>query len=804
MEETIATDQLNSRKFNISNISYFIIGIFSFLLPFFFFPGGIPLQMSKGMLFAGAVIIALAFYLVSVIKTVKIEVPTNVIALAGVAVPIIFLVSSIVSGFSEVDVLGYSFEVGTLSFIVLSFILLLLTSVLFQRRESVFMVFLGFGLSSLLVLVFQAVRLILAPSLSLGLLTAPTSNLIGNWNELGLFAGVALVFSLIVLEMVSLTRLLKILFHILSVLSIGMLIVVNFNLAWALTAIFAGVFFIYLVSFEKFRRGVAPLTVNSQDGAEITSSETNRKISFQTLAVVVISLFFLLFGGSISGYLTGKLNIADIEVRPSWSSTLSVTKQALSEYPVLGVGPGHFGEVWLQNKPLEVNQTPFWNIDFAYGIGLIPTFLATTGLLGLASWLFFLLAFLYIGVRSIFKADSDEFSRFLILASFLVASYLWAVALLYVPSVTLFVLAFFFTGLFAATLMREGIIGKRTFSLHHPKVSFISVLFLVVILIATISLGYVITQKTLSYAHFDNAIQMVADGESIDGAQAELEKAASWGGYDIYYRSLAELHVLRLRNLLSATEVPDPEALLTQAQSILAASINSARTATEISPENYQNWLTLGRIYADLVPPPFSVPGAYESAKESYEEALAHNPHNPAIYLLLARLEMANEDFVAAREYANKSLEKKENYADAHFLVAQLEVNEGNLQEAIPALERTLILSPNNPGLFFQLGVMKYSNGDYAGARDAFAQALVIVPEYANAKYFLALSLYNLGNSEDALTLFEEVAEGNPDNSEVALIIENLKAGREPFAGAEPPIDESPEDRDELPLQDEE
>ena len=52
--------------------------------------------------------------------------------------------------------------------------------------------------------------------------------------------------------------------------------------------------------------------------------------------------------------------------------------------------------------------------------------------------------------------------------------------------------------------------------------------------------------------------------------------------------------------------------------------------------------MSLGRVYEAVVP--LKIPGAYESARASYEQALTLNPRSPALFLTLARLEAAQGD----------------------------------------------------------------------------------------------------------------------------------------------------------------
>ena len=44
------------------------------------------------------------------------------------------------------------------------------------------------------------------------------------------------------------------------------------------------------------------------------------------------------------------------------------------------------------------------------------------------------------------------------------------------------------------------------------------------------------------------------------------------------------------------------------------------------------------------------------------------------------------------------------------------------------------------------------------------------------------------------------LAQSNPDNTEVTLILSNLQAGKQPFDGAQPPVTNTPQDRTTAPV----
>ncbi|MCX6713329.1 MAG: tetratricopeptide repeat protein, partial [Candidatus Vogelbacteria bacterium] len=186
----------------------------------------------------------------------------------------------------------------------------------------------------------------------------------------------------------------------------------------------------------------------------------------------------------------------------------------------------------------------------------------------------------------------------------------------------------------------------------------------------------------------------------------------------------------------------------------------------------YENIMSLG------------VKGAYEVAKKNYEDALALNPAGPDMNLNLARLEIVNKNLTGAEKYLDAALKQKKDYIDAIFLQSQLYVERGYLDSAITRLQYAAQLAPNDPGILFQLGYLKYRNGNYRGAAEAMQAAVNLVPSYANALYFLGLSLDKLGMTDKAILAFQAIQQTNPDNADVAKAIANLKAGRDPLAGA--------------------
>lgn len=777
---------------SLERLSYLIIVVTVVLIPFFFVPlRYFPYQLGKGLLISSAILASFIIYLISLIKSGKISIPKNLFFLSVFLLPIVALLSAIVNSKLDSGFLGFSFQVETVSFLILGAVLIYLLSELFSSRERSFYAYVGFFLSFALVSLFELVRIVGGPeTLSFGLFINSASNLIGNWNDLGVFFGAGAILSLMSLDMLNLSKRFKLISYIVFIVSLVFLVIVNFSVAWILLAVFCVIYFLYLL-----------FSGNLQENQTLEVVSQRRKISYGAVVLFSLSLIFILWGTPIGTKVADFVNISSVEVRPSWSSTFEVIKTTVKESPLLGTGPSTFATQWLKFKPKGINETLFWDTDFTSGIGHLPTFIVSTGLVGLASWLLLIIAILLSGFRIIFKRFSDSISRYLAVSAFFLSLFFWSMATLYIPTITMFIFAFFFTGLFAASLYREGALNKKEIVFaNHPKASFVAIILLIVLAIASVSLLFGIYKKSLSLVYFQKSVLGYQSNLNSSQAEERVQKALSLWNSDVYYRSLSELNLIELNSILNNQNIA-PEQARDEFQKTLSKAIENAKRAVDLNPENYQNWLSLARVYSSVVPPPLAIQGAYENAKGSYQEALSRNPHSPAILLFLARLEAMQGNLKGAREFDNRAIAEKPNFAEGHFLLAQIEATEGNLAKAIPSLETTILLTPSNPGLFFQLGLLKYNERDYDGAINAFENAVQLVPDYANAKYFLGLSLWQIGKKEEAKRQFEDIEKTNPDNQELKLIISNLRAGKEPFAGAKPPVTNRPEKRDKLPIE---
>jgi len=771
MDETLAQSSLPDR------IAFYALGVVIFLLPFFFIPAtSFPFQLAKVALITTGVLVAFFFWIIGRIKHGSFSVPWSPLFASLIAIPIIAILSTLFSGHISNSFLGQGIEIGTSGFILISTLFVLLLSELYSSKEKIFYAYAAFIIGFFIVALFQLLRLAFgAQFLVLGNFSGTTANLIGKWNDLGIYAGLGILLSLMSLELLELSKLFKWILYVAIVIGFFFTTLTDFYLnlyfisipGTVLIGAIALIIFVHVFFLGRFSRNKLAVPETSPVQAE--------KMPVASLLVIVLSIIFVLAGNQISSRLNGYFNITNTDTRPSWQATMHVGWQTVKsgfEPALFGVGPNRFGEQWLVYKPSGTNITDFWNTEFAFGIGYIPSMLVTTGILGILSWIVFLVFFVWAGFKAAFSKIKDHFSFFLLLSSFIAALYLWIIDLLYIPSVVTLGLTFVFTGLFFASLIRERLVPVKTVQpFRTQRVGFSSMFVMVILLIGTIVWAYTAEAQVVSVVYTQKALESLSSND-LDQAQQYLLKSISLDSHQDYvYQYLAQIALSHFNQTASDTTL-SKDSMQNALQGYLSFGLAAANQAIAIDSSNYENYVVRGNVYAVVVP--LGQANAYASAKADYMKAIALSPNDPSLYLDLANLELANKNVSGATTDINQALQLKPNYLDAISLLAQIDINQGDTADALTVLQNATAVDPNDPTLYFQIGSLRYGTKDYQGASSAFAQALVLDSQYSNAEYYLGLSYENLGRTQDALTVFQDLLKKNPNNQTIEQAISGL------------------------------
>ena len=481
-------------------------------------------------------------------------------------------------------------------------------------------------------------------------------------------------------------------------------------------------------------------------------------------------------------------NISYLEVRPSVSATLDITKASLSENALFGIGPNRFEDAWREYKNPVINQTIFWNTNFSAGSGYIPTLFTTTGLAGGILILLFLGAFIYLGYKTLFVTKITDQGWYLVgCVSFLSALYLWLMAIVYVPGVTILLFTALMTGISFAVYLtvkeNTGVLIDVMSSRQHGLLLIGAVL--VIIISSTLSVIGVSKHFVSSVLYADTVRAFQISGDLL-AADAGLVRAAELNPQDLLLAERAQVRLAELSNLRNVAEDSFDEQ---RYAAVLAEGIGLAEQAVTLDSTNPSNYILLTNFYGLLDPAQFE--GVRERNESLFARARELDSTNPSYLIAMAQYKAQIGDLEAARKHLEDAVTLKGNYTDALFLLSQLDIQEGNTEAAIAGTRSIISLEPNNPTRYFQLGVLLATANNLEGATAAFEQAVALDTNYANARYFLGLTYLDLEREEDALVQLKLVQETNPDNQIVSALIAQVESGAyvRPEANFEVPVE---------------
>jgi len=727
--------------------------------------------MTKILVGGALVLIAAFLFGVSVLRHQMLTIPKLVLLPVAWLVPFVYLVSMLFTADGTLSVYGERLSMDSVFFMTISALALTVTALALNTQKRALGMYLAMLGSAVLLTLLQLILFFARDSVAATGAIFPSISLLGSLNDLAVFFGLIIVFTLLSLVLLPVSNVVRGVLWATLAASLFFLAVVNLTILWWIIGIFALGSFVYSAFASR------------TEGAK----RFGKGFSFASLAIVLIAAFFIFGSDAATGSIAQKVNVGELDVRPSWQTTVGIGKQALEGQMFFGAGPGSFVYLWAEHMPAEIALTAFWQTDFAYGIGLVPTSIISAGLLGALAWIVFFGLFLWYGVKSFVVAsragERGDITHYLRITSFIGAFYLWIIAVIQVPSPTLVLYAALLTGVFVASLSLGTEATKQLRLVFHEnaRVGFLVTLALTFVVLLSAGGIYGVASRYSAEIAYQRAVAELARSGDLEKSWSFLEHAVDRRPTDTYYRLLSTIDIVRMRDLLSQNR--PAEEIREQFQILLARSIANATQATVLDKRDYQNWVNLGAIYQAIVP--LGIEGAVESSAAAYDQALILRPSSPNIYLWKAALERARGNNAVAREYVEKAVELRNQYTDAIFLLAQIQLEEDDTASALRSVEAITLFEPSNPVVFFQLGLLRYGSGDFVGAAQALERAVALNNVYANARYFLGLSYWRLGNNAAALQQFRAVRETNPDNQEVVSIIQNLEEGKAPFADLE-------------------
>jgi len=765
---------LFSSVFNRDNFAGATVVGLAFLIPILVVPlAAVPFQFTKTIIALIGAVILIGAFVIGVLRSKTISVPYAPLVISLGLLPVAYFVSAVFSSHQASSFFGYLFEGDTFGFILAGTVMAFGVFLSIKNQKTIFSSLFWFLISGWVILIFQLFQTVVAPLAGFTVFASPVTNLIGRWNDFGLFIGLLVSLVLVIFVSVPLSKIQKNILFLTLALSIFFLVLVNFTLVWSLVGFVAFLLFVFSLTRSQLIPQRDPET---DSGAFIGSMPSG--------IVLTVAIVFLIFGNSLSSPFQNIFGLQTFEVRPSFAGTQTILEAVYQENPVFGTGPNTFQNEWFLHRPAEIVATPFWNVPFVAGFGFIPTAFVTGGLLVGLFWIILILSFFYTVYRALIgQGEQKGASSFLIATAGVGTLFLIIAHLFYVPSTSLTLVMFLFLGLFLASLKGTSALHTRdiTFT-QNRSLGFASVFLVIILMMGTLALLFFAGRLFLSALFYEQAVSAFSQGD-IPRAETKAQRSLSFAVTDRAYRILSLSSLSRLSSIV-ATGATD-SASQDQFRSTLTNAITSARQALAYNSNSFENWMAEGAVYGAIVPT--GIDGAYDNAIAVYGEARKRNPMTPEVDYRIAQIEAANGKRDAARTSAEASIALKADYTPAILFLGQLALDEGNLNQAIRSVESALVFEPQNTLILYQLGVLRLSNSEYTLAADSFEKALAINPNYANAQFFLAEAYTFLKKPTEALSLLENLIVSNPNDQNLPALVGALKKGENPFVQNVPP-----------------
>lgn len=369
---------------------------------------------------------------------------------------------------------------------------------------------------------------------------------------------------------------------------------------------------------------------------------------------------------------------------------------------LFGAGYGNYGVVFSRFKQATINLDPnLWSLTFFRSSTFILEILATTGILGLVSFLFL-----------IYKAVKER-------PLFIPLVLVFAATFVLPFSFTNQALLFFLLGLFASVqglnekqnrffdvelqlvALKKGIISllptdEEGKTKQDEASRLLPVVIFVIIVIAVLGFGYLSGSYLISNLDFQKSLVAASQNNGSQTYTDQKNAIQEFGSSDAYYRIFSQTN-LSLANSL-ASSVPSgstPSAQTTQTvYTLIQQSINSARQATTISPQTAVDWQNLSTIYRSLI-------GFGQNADSfailAAQQAITLDPNNPQEYINLGGIYYQLNQWTKAQDQFQLAINLKPDYANAYYNLGHTLIQEGDLKGALTQLQTVKTLVANDP-----------------------------------------------------------------------------------------------------------
>ncbi|MBI5613615.1 tetratricopeptide repeat protein [Candidatus Gottesmanbacteria bacterium] len=420
-----------------------------------------------------------------------------------------------------------------------------------------------------------------------------------------------------------------------------------------------------------------PLLVEDIVNAIIKKEETQMAILIAASLLLVTGLGITLF------QVAPKILASFLPYSTGWTVMMEGFKNI--KRAMVGVGVENFLFAFSSGKPTTINMTPLWNLRFITSSSFVLHFVTTMGLVGAAA--------LVLLVKSLFPTNPESNKKSYGITGSLIAALL--VLFLIPPNFVTLVLL-----LTLSVLYHEPEEHTKTVSLAPVAFSSILIVTILGIGVAFYSLGRAYASEIM----FNRSLVAAQAGNGTNTYNFQREAVILAPSVTRYHTTYAQTNLALANTLAANLEKQGPKAsgsaegkqqeedrkLIT---TLIQQSIQQAKVATTLAPENVSAWENLGQTYTSLIG---VASGAQSWAVASYERAIQLESANPVLRVTLGGLHLRQGNFDEAISLFSGAVSLKPDYANGYYNLANAYRLKGNKDLAIQAYEAALKYTPQD------------------------------------------------------------------------------------------------------------
>ncbi len=271
------------------------------------------------------------------------------------------------------------------------------------------------------------------------------------------------------------------------------------------------------------------------------------------------------------------------------------------------------------------------------------------------------------------------------------------------------------------------------------------------------------------------------------------EMASAYGNRTDYVNKAIESYRLAMKEDPSATFLVEDIADLYRQSGRLREAVVEAESALKTNPNDLNARRVLARIYTQQIGDSQSNridEGMLRRAIDQYKQITSQDSKDIESWVMLGRLLKLTQNSGDSENAFQKALDQDPDNEDALSGLAMLYADSGDSKRASALLEKLTKKNPN-PRAFALLAANYEQMHEYALAASAYRQALQLDPNRAEIKQALAQDLALSNQLDDALKLYQEVSQANPQDPQPYLRMSQIYRQQKKFDLARQTIDKA-------------